>query len=144
MDRLIAFAVRALAACEMHCKLVSNSAMLRVDLGVEILFVDKENKQTEDDLLREQKKMWLWIASATDAGFICRPFVNEVRLQRSGRPARGQHSGALLHRIGRAAARDHRQRMAIAAHSLLTRLLPWPGPADAYIYVRARAALLLF
>lgn len=78
------FAQHILQLCETHCKLVSNSGILRVDLGEEYLHCDNaaelssraEHLAAESQLRSEQPRPCLW--HCTGHGFIVRFFLNEV------------------------------------------------------------------
>ena len=78
------FAQHILQQCEGYCKLVSNSGILRVDLGEEYLHCDDaaelsnraERLVAEAQLRSEQPRPHLW--NCTGHGFIVRFFLNEV------------------------------------------------------------------
>ena len=63
-----------LKECEHHCKLVSSSGILRVDLGAE--FQKCKGGETEAQLRKKQRNPLLW--HITGAGFVVRFFLNEV------------------------------------------------------------------
>ena len=77
---LIDYSAHILRLCEAHCKLVSKSGVLRVDLGVEFQRCSAVNAagrmESEKQLLDRQKRPKEW--QLTGAGFIVRFFLNEV------------------------------------------------------------------
>jgi hypothetical protein len=83
LPHMVGFAQLALRACESHCKLVSNSGEIRVDIGVEVEHVDSfypdlGAKATEADLIQalpeHTRHQWF----STGQGAVVRFFVNEV------------------------------------------------------------------
>jgi hypothetical protein len=80
LPQAIDFSVHILRLCEEHCKLVSSSGVLRVDLGIEFLHcrkhADDSLAESEEHLRARQQHSELW--HSTGAGFLVRFFVNEV------------------------------------------------------------------
>lgn len=74
LPQMIDFGVHVLGECERHCRLVSESSILRTDIGVEFLYC--KGGQSEEDLKKERKRPDQW--QLTGEGFIIRCFLNEV------------------------------------------------------------------
>jgi hypothetical protein len=61
---------------EAHCHLVSESGIVRTDLGIEFMRCSKADGRTEAELRARRKRPRDW--QLTGEGFIIRLFMNEI------------------------------------------------------------------
>jgi hypothetical protein len=73
LPQIIDYSVHILRLCEQHCKLVSQSGVLRVDLGIEFMPCAAKKERA---VIRHLPHPELW--QRTGTGRLVRFFLNEV------------------------------------------------------------------